>query len=305
MTTIGIDVSKDWLDIYVESTDQFSKLRHHDPAFLEMVTQFAELNPTRIVLEATGGYEIPVMQALLEAGLPVIRVNPRQVRDFAKACGQLAKTDKLDAQMLALFGKAVPLKTPCCQADNTLKALISRRQQMSEALTREKNQSKQAQTPWIQADCLQAIAQLSERLKAVASEIQRYIDENEILSQKQALLETMPGIGAATSALLLAELPELGQLSGKALASLVGVAPKNRDSGTMRGKRVIWGGRAKVRTGLYMGILTTVRRFPPIQAFYKRLVEAGKPKKLALVACMRKLLVVLNAMCKNNTPATC
>lgn len=304
MTTIGIDVSKDWLDIYVDSTNQHSKTRNHEPEFLEMVTRFAELNPSRIVLEATGGYELPVMQALQQAGLPVSRVNPRQVRDFAKACGQLAKTDKLDARILALFGQSIPVVDPVTSADPTLKALVTRRQQLTEQLTREKNQLKQASHRYIQNDCQTGITQMEARLKALSAEIQRYIQANETLRVKQQLLETMPGIGPITSTLLLAELPELGEISAKALCSLVGIAPKNRDSGTMRGKRTIWGGRAKVRTGLYMGILTTVRRFAPIQGFYQRLVEAGKPKKLALVACMRKLLTILNAMCKTRTPAT-
>jgi transposase len=303
MTTIGIDVSKDWLDIYVEETGQYSKTRNHEDAFLEMVTRFAEQSPSRIVVEATGGYEVPVMQALQQAALPVIRVNPRQVRDFAKACGQLAKTDKLDARILSVFARSVPFEEPCVNADQTLKALVTRRQQLTEQLAREKNQLKQTRNSFIQADCEQGLEQLSARLKALSFEIKRHISSDTALRERQQLLETMPGIGSVTSALLLAELPELGHLSGKAIASLVGVAPKNRDSGTLRGKRIIWGGRAKVRTGLYMGILTTVKRFPPIQAFYQRLVDAGKPKKLALIACMRKLLTILNAMCKNGTSA--
>jgi transposase len=305
MTTIGIDVSKDWLDIYVETTHQHSKTRNHEAEFFEMVTRFAELNPSCIVLEATGGYELPVLTALQAAHLPVIRVNPRQVRDFAKACGQLAKTDQLDARLLSMFARSIPLVTPTTPVDNTLKVLNQRRQQLTEQLVREKNQLQQARHPGIKADCQLGIEQLVQRITAIATEIQRHINQHEGLKAKQALLQTMPGIGETTAALLLAELPELGHISAKAISALVGVAPKNRDSGRWCGKRVCWGGRKKVRTGLFMGLLSTIRHFQPIKVFYQRLVESGKPKKLALIASMRKLLTILNAMCKTGTPATC
>mgnify|MGYP002785485845 CR=1 FL=1 len=262
------------------------------------------LKPSCILLEATGGYERVVMQALQTAQLPVVRVNPRQVRDFGKACGQLAKTDKLDARLLALFAKAVPVIRTPVPTDETLKALVQRRQQLTEQLTREKNQLQQAQTRFIQADCQAAVVHLQERLKRVAQEIARHIEQTPDLQRKYALLLTMPGIGQVTASLLVAELPEMGHLSSKVISSLVGVAPKNRDSGTMRGQRRCWGGRAKVRTGLYMGMLSTVRYFEPLRVFYERLVEGGKAKKLALIACMRKLLTMLNAMCKTGTPAS-
>jgi transposase len=303
MGTIGIDVSKKWLDIYIEETDQHSKTRNHEDEFFEMVTRLAALKPSCILLEATGGYEWPVLEALQQAGLPVVRVNPRQVRDFARACGQLAKTDELDAKILSLFARSVPLVKPAVTADRTLQALVQRRTQLSEQLVREKNQRQQARHGCIQSDCELGIAQLESRIQAISAEIKAHIQQDKSLQQKYVLLQTMPGVGETTAALLLAELPELGHISAKAIGSLVGVAPKNRDSGKMTGKRVCWGGRKKVRTGLYMGLLSTVRHFAPIRAFYQRLVNSGKAKKLALMACMRKLLTILNTMCKTGTPA--
>jgi transposase len=240
MTTVGIDVSKDWLDIYVDTTQTYSRTRNETTALESLATQLTTLTPECIMLEGSGGYEIPAMEVLRASGLPIMRANPRQVRDYARGCGQLAKTDRLDAKMLALFAQQPLLVKPCVLPDMTLKALVARRQQLIE---REKNQLKQAREAYIQADCQAGIEQLEKRLSCLTDEIQRHIEQDELLRRKQQLLETMPGIGQGTSSLLLAELPELGHLSGGAIGSLVGVAPKNRDSGRKQGKRVIWGGR--------------------------------------------------------------
>jgi transposase len=304
MTYVGIDVSKEWLDIYVDSNQRHSRLPNTLTGHDSLLTCLLEQSPSRIVLEATGGYEQPVMRALQEANLAVVRVNPRQVRDFAKACGILAKTDKIDAKVLARYAQAVQPEPAIEQQHPDIQALYTRHKQLTLALSREKMQLQQAQDAWIQQDCQTAIKQLSDRLEALSAEINARIQQNPVLKERQEKLLAIPGVGILTSQALLAYMPELGLLNRKQIASLAGLSPRNRDSGKVKGKRCIWGGRAKVRCGLFMATLSAVRYYPPLKAFYQRLLEAGKAKKVALVACMRKLLTILNAICKSTDQKT-
>ena len=254
------------------------------------------------MLEATGGLELPVLAALGSAGLPVVAVNPRQVRDFAKAVGKLAKTDAIDAQVLAHFADAVrpSVRPPPDAATQALGALITRRRQLVEMLTAEENRRKTAPMP-IRADIQEHIAWLRKRLKGVDQELNLAVRSSSLWREQENLLRSVPGVGPVVSATLLADLPELGALGRKQIAALVGLAPLNRDSGTMRGKRTIWGGRASVRAALYMGALVGSRCNPVLRALYTRLLAAGKTRKLALTVCMHKLLTILNAMLKHRT----
>jgi transposase len=248
---------------------------------------------TLIVLEATGGYETPLVAALAATGLPVVVANPRQVRDFAKATGQLAKTDRLDAHLLALFAERVhPTPRPLPDAViQHLHALITRRRQLLDMLTAEGNRLEHATVP-IRRELSRHIRWLERRVAAVDRDLDDTIQKSPVWRAKENLLRTVPGIGLVVSHTLLADLPELGQLNRNQIAALVGVAPLVRDSGTTRGKRLVWGGRAPVHAVLYLRALVATRRNPVLRAFYRRLVEAGKPKKVALIACMRKLLTI-------------
>ena len=266
------------------------------------VDRLRAVAPTLIVLEATGGYETPLVAALAAAGLPVVVANPRQVRDFAKATGQLAKTDRLDANLLALFAERVhptprPLPDAALQA---LEALMTRRRQLLDMVTAERNRLEHASAS-IRRNITDHLRWLARRVAAVDRDLDDTIQKSPVWRAKEDLLRTVPGIGPVVSRTLLADLPELGQLNRKQIAALVGVAPLARDSGTLRGKRTVWGGRAPVRAVLYMGALVAARRNTVIKAFYLRLIAAGKPKKVALIACMRKLLTILNAMMPTNT----
>jgi transposase len=301
---VGIDVAKAALDVAVHPAGEERHLTNDAAGIAEVVGWLQGLRPWLIVLEATGGYETPLVAELGIASLPVAVVNPRQVRDFARASGRLAKTDRLDAQVLAHFGQALrptprPLPDAAAQA---LAALVERRRQIVAMRTAEENRLGatrvalvrtriQAHLQWLESDLRELDDDLRQRLRA--SPLWREQDE---------LLRSVPGIGPILSLTLLAELPELGRLSHGQIAALVGVAPLNRDSGTLRGRRAVWGGRAAVRTVLYMGTLRATRCNPVILAFYQRLLEAGKPKKVALVACMHKLLTILNAMVKHQAP---
>jgi transposase len=266
------------------------------------VDRVRTLAPTLIVLEATGGYETPLVAALAAAGLPVVVANPRQVRDFAKATGQLAKTDRLDAHLLALFAERVhPAPRPLPDAAlQHLGALMTRRRQLLDMVTAERNRLEHAAAP-IRREITRHIRWLERSIVAVDRDLEDTIQKSPVWRAKENLLRTVPGIGPVVSRTLLTDLPELGRLNRKQIAALVGVAPLARDSGTLRGKRIVWGGRAPVRAVLYMGALVAARRNTVIRAFYRRLVAAGKPKKVALVACMRKLLTILNAMMRANT----
>ena len=260
------------------------------------------LSPTLIVLEATGGYENPLVAALASAGLPVVVANPRHVRNFARAAGQLAKTDRLDAHLLALFAERVhPTPRPLPDAAlQQLEALITRRRQRLDMVTAERNRLEHAVVS-IRREITRHIRWLERRVADVDRDLDDTIQKSPVWRAKENLLRTVPGIGPVVSRTLLADLPELGLLNRKQMAALVGIAPLARDSGTLRGRRFVWGGRAPVRAVLYMGALVAARRNTVIRAFYLRLVAAGKPKKVALTACMRKLLTILNAMMRTNT----
>jgi transposase len=299
---VGIDIAK--ADFVVACRpDGTTWTATNDPkGIAATVDRLGALAPNLIVLEATGGYETPLVAALAAAGLPVVVANPRQVRDFAKATGQLAKTDRLDAHLLALFAERVhPTPRPLPDAAlQQLEALMTRRRQLLDMLTAEGNRLEHAAAP-IRREITRHIRWLERRVAAVDRDLDDTIQKSPVWQAKENLLRTVPGIGPVVSRTLLADLPELGRLNRKQIAALVGVAPLARDSGTLRGKRVVWGGRAPVRAVLYMGALVATRRNTVIRAFYLRLVAAGKPKKVALIACMRKLLTILNAMMRTNT----
>jgi transposase len=254
-----------------------------------------------VVLEATGGLECPLVAALAAAHLPVVVVNPRQVRDFARATGRLAKTDAIDARVLAQFGEAVePQPRPLPdQATQELAALVTRRRQLVQMLTAEKNRLRIAARP-VRRDIQQHIRWLERRLDDLDGDLRKTIQSSPLWRDRDQVLQSAPGVGFVSSSTLLANLPELGRLNHKEIAALVGVAPLNRDSGAFRGRRTVWGGRADVRAVLYMATLVASRRNPVVKAFYDRLVAAGKPKKVALTASMRKLLTILNAMVRSH-----
>lgn len=300
---VGIDVAKERLDVALRPTLERWAVGHDDRRIALLVDRLRQVSPTLIVLEATGGLELAVTAALAAAGLPVVVVNPRQVRDFAKATGQLAKTDAIDAAVLAQFAEAVrpsvrPLPDAATQA---LGALLTRRRQLLEMRTAESNRLAAALPP-VRRGIQAHLAWLDRQLAQLDDDLTRAIGESPVWRAKDDLLQSAPGVGPVLARTLLASLPELGTLNRKQLAALVGVAPLNRDSGTLRGRRTTWGGRAHVRAALYMGALVAARFNPVIRAFSRRLCAAGKPKKVALTACMHKLLTILNAMVKHRTP---
>jgi len=303
MQFIGIDVAKAQLEFACRPSGETGTVRNTEEGIRELVARCQALTPTLLVLEATGGYEAAVVAALATAGFPVVVANPRQVRDFAKATGQLAKTDALDAHVLALFAERVrpaprPLPDDAVQA---LDALLTRRRQLVEMLTAERNRLLVAR-PTVRPDLQQHIRYLERRLRAADDDLHTAVKASPLWRVKDDLLQSVPGVGRVVSLTLLAELPELGRLSHKEIAALVGVAPLNRDSGTLRGKRLIYGGRAPVRAALYMAALVASKCNPVIHGFYQRLRAAGKPAKVALTACMRKLLTILNAIARSGTP---
>ena len=300
---VGIDVSKAHLDVAVRPSGKSWALPYDDTGVQELVSQLVELGPTLVLLEATGGLELPLVAALATAALPVVVVNPRQVRDFAKATGTLAKTDALDAGVLAHFADVVrPDVRPLKDAETQiLNSLTARRHQVMTMLVAEKNRlgsAISAVSPRIEAH----ISWLEQELRDLDKGLRQTLRRSPVWRERDGLLRTVPGVGEQLSLTLLANLPELGTLNRREIAALVGVAPYNRDSGALRGKRAVWGGRSRVRAVLYMGALVASRHNPAIRDFYQRLLAAGKPKKLALVACMRKLLVILNAMLKHGSP---
>jgi transposase len=297
---VGIDVSKATLDIGMRPYGSRESIPNQEAQIEELVKRLSPRPTALIVLEATGGVERAIVRALASAELPVIVVNPRPVRDFAKATGQLAKTDRIDAGILAQFGEAVrpAVRAVADPRSEELRALIARRRQLTEMLTAETNRlarSAKAVGKRIEAH----IRWLEAELDRVDSEVDQTIRQSPIWREQEDLLKSVPGIGPVVSRRLLAELPELGKLNRKQIAALVGVAPFNRDSGMMRGRRAIWGGRATVRAALYMAALVASRGNPKIREFYRRLRAAGKAPKVALVACMRKLLTIVNAMMKH------
>jgi transposase len=299
---VGIDVSKARLDVVLRPTADRWGVANDDPGIATLVDRLRLLRPALIVLEATGGLELPLTRALAAAGLPVVVVNPRQVRDFAKATGRLAKTDALDAAVLAQFAETVrPALRPLADADTqALSARLARRRQLIEMLTAERNRLGSASPP-VRTRIRAHLTWLTRELAHVDEDLTRAIRESPVWREKDDLLQSTPGVGPVLATTLLASLPELGTLNRKQVAALVGVAPLNRDSGTLRGRRTVWGGRAHVRAALYMSALAATRWNPVIRAFYQHLCAAGKAKKVALTACMHKLLTILNAMVKHRT----
>ena len=299
---VGIDVSQDHLDVALAPSGEAWQVGNDEPGIGRLLARLTELRPELIVLEATGRLELPAAAALGAAGLPVVVVNPRQSRDFARATGQLAKTDTLDARGLALFAERIrpavrPLPDAAAQA---LADLVARRRQIVEMLVAEKNRLTRA-SKRVARDIRRHITFLENQLAELNNQLQEAIAASPLWLEKQELLMSTPGVGPTVAATLLANLPELGRLDRRQIAALVGVAPLNRDSGKYRGQRTIWGGRAQVRAPLYMAVLVAMRWNPIIKTFYRRLLAAGKKKKVALTACMRKLLTILNAMLKNKT----
>ena len=299
---VGIDVSKARLDIAVRPAGTIRSVPHDEAGLATVVEQLRQMQPTLVVLEATGGLEVVLSGALAAAGVRVVVVNPRQVRDFAKATGRLAKTDALDAQVLAQFADAVrPAVRPLPEASTQeLAALLARRRQLVEMLTAEKNRLGRAPRR-IDRDIRTHIAWLERQVAQLDTDLTRAIHASPIWREKDEWLQSMPGVGPVLATTLLASLPELGTLNRRQIAALVGVAPLNRESGRWRGKRIVWGGRTAVRAVLYMGALVAARHNPVLKAFYQRLRQAGKAPKVALTACMRKLLTTLNAMLKHRT----
>lgn len=305
----GVDVSKERLDVSVRRGEEAAEhatfgLSNDDAGIDALVACLAEERPALVVLEATGGFERPAIAALAAAGLAVAVVNPRQARDFARAMGRLAKTDRIDAEILARFAEAVrpePRSVPDEEAQ-AFGAILARRRQIVGMLTAEKNRLGVTTVKPVRKRLEAHVRWLEKELDRTDRDLDEAIKESPALRENDALLRSVPGVGPVLSRTLLAELPELGTLSRKQLAALVGVAPLNRDSGAFRGKRAVWGGRAEVRATLYMGALVAARHNPVVRGFYERLVASGKPKKVALVACMRKLLTILNAVLKHRTP---
>lgn len=300
---VGIDVSKAILDVATLPQERAWQLERTDAGITSLIEQLQRQAVALIVLEATGGLEAPLVAALAGAKLPVIVVNPRQAREFARATGTLAKTDAIDARLLARLGQALkpelrPLKDEQTRA---LEALLTRRRQLTDMLTMEKNRLSLA-SGRVHRDISAHIAWLQKRLNDVDGELKRAIEASDVFRLKDSLLRSAPGAGPVLSVTLLAAVPELGRLNRREIAALVGVAPLNCDSGKHKGTRHIWGGRAAVRAVLYMATLSAIRCNPTIRAFHARLRGAGKPPKVAITACMRKFLTILNAMLRSHTP---
>lgn len=294
---VGIDVSKDHLDIATSDGRRWRIV--YEPARLDELVEVLR-GARLVVLEATGRYEAPCAAALGLAGIPVAVVNPRQVRDFARATGQLAKTDRIDAALLAAFAaKVQPEARPLPDAETqVLAALTARRRQLVGMLVAEKNRTRLA-APAVQKSLSKHVRWLERELGQLDRDLDEAVRQSAVWRAREDLLRGVPGVGRVLARTLLAELPELGRLSRQQIAALVGVAPFNRDSGLLRGRRSVWGGRAAVRSVLYMGALAAVRSNPAIRAFYARLLAGGKPRKVALVACMRKLLITCNAILRD------
>ena len=298
---VGIDVSKDRLDVAVRPTGEAWQVSHDSRGISGLVERLGELAPQLVVLEATGGMEMALAGELAASKLAVAVVNPRHVRDFARAAGKLAKTDALDAQVLAHFAEAMrPDSRPLPDAaSQELRALVARRRQLVEMITAEKNRLRTAARR-IRPKVQEHIHWLEESLVDLDRDMEDFMRSSPMWRDKDQLLRSTPGVGPVVSMTLLSDLPELGALNRGEIAALVGVAPFNRDSGALRGKRKVWGGRRQVRAALYMAALVATRYNPVLRDFYQRLCDAGKPKKVALTACMRKLLTILNVMVKHN-----
>jgi transposase len=305
---VGIDVSKEKLDWAAHGSAEGGGVAHDDDGLEALIAHLGKLRPELIVLEATGGLEMSVLAALCVVGLPVAVVNPRQVREFARAKGHLAKTDRLDAKCIAHFAAVMqPARTPMPEAETLeLELMLARRRQLVTMLVAEKNRlaglTGPRRIPRVISSIERIINSLTKELEKLDEQMKTRIEQSPIWRAKDALLRSVPAVGPRTSRTLLFDLPELGTLNRKQIASLVGLAPFNHDSGKMRGRRSIWGGRASVRSMLYMACVAGLRFNPVIRAFYDRLRDSGKPVKVALTACMHKLLTILNAMVKTGQP---
>lgn len=296
---VGIDVCKEYLDVAISPGADSFRLSNNEEGIKELLVRLGGLSIRIITIEATGGLEAPAACALTSSGFPVAVMNPRQVRDFARASGRIAKTDAIDAELLARFGEAMKPEVRALKDAQTreLTALVSRRRQLVDMLKQEKNHLSSAPSK-VRKGVLSHIEWLKKRIGNLDREMELAIKESPAWRGDATLLRSVPGVGNVLSTSLLACLPELGKLNRRQISSLVGVAPMNRDSGSFRGRRVVWGGRSYVRSVLYMGTLSATRCNPAIRDFYKRLIAAGKAQKVAITACMRKLLVILNTLMK-------
>jgi transposase len=298
---VGIDISRDSLNVAVHASDKQWQYSNDPAGITKLCKMLMKLKPALVVFEATGGYEMPLYVGLDEVGLPASPVNARQIRDFARSTGKMAKTDILDARIIAHFGYAIqPIPRPIPNTQE-LKIIQARRLQLVEMITAETNRLKGAPKALKQRIGVH-IAWLKQELANTDRELKEMIENDPIWREKDSLLQSTPGVGPTLSTTLIAQLPELGTINRRKIAALVGVAPLNRDSGIFHGRRIVWGGRAHIRAVLYMATLVATRFNPVIRGFYARLCSAGKSKKVALTACMRKLLTILNAMLKHNTP---
>ena len=302
ITAIGIDIAKDHLDIHARPTGEAWRVVHSQEQFPALIARLKDLAPERIVLEATGGLEVLLATQLAAAGLPVVVINPRQARDFAKATGQLAKTDQVDARVLAHFGEALqpPVRPLPDEETRVLEALLTRRRQLVDMMVAEKNRSAAlARQPKLQKNVAEHIAWLKQHIADLDDELKSKLEQSPVFCKNDRLLQSVPSIGDVTSRTMLACLPELGKLTNKQIGALVGVVPYARQSGQWQGEAHIRGGRIEVRTVLYMATLSAIRCNPTIKTFYQHLLAQGKKKKVALTACMHKLLTILNAIVRH------
>lgn len=301
---VGIDVSKSTLDVCIEPSVQTLHVAYDETGIRQVVSRLKELSPALIVMEATGGLEVHIATELASKGLSVAIINPRQARDFAKATGQLAKTDQVDAAVLAAFAKAIrPQVRPLKDEDTrALDDMVSRRRQLINMRVQETLRLGTAASRPLQKSLIKHIAWLDKQITAIDTDLTKRLRGSDVWRAKDDLLRGIPGVGAVTTLTMLAKCPELGTLNRREIAALTGVAPLANDSGKHRGKRFVWGGRADVRAVLYMATISAINCNGPIKAFAERLRKSGKPPKVVIVACMRKLLIIMNSMLKNNTP---
>jgi transposase len=299
----GIDISKAILDVYVLPYKKYMQFKNDTKGIQKLTEKLKTFSQASIVMEATGGYEKPVAQSLQKAGFRVCVVNPRPIRDFAKALGKLAKTDRIDAEVIALFSEKMQPQANMVynESQQKLANLNARRRQIIDMITMEKNRLDKVNDE-LKKSIKRIIKALEKELETINEALEKTIQNDAGYTQKNILLKSIKGVGSVVSAGIIADLPELGNVSAKQISALAGLAPYNRDSGTLRGKRTVWGGRASVRTMLYMATLVATRHNPQIKNFYERLCNAGKQKKVAITACMHKLLIIMNAMIKHGEP---
>jgi len=303
---VGIDIAKASFDVVHHEKRQYRSFEYTDQGIGDCVAWLLEIKPSLVLMESTGGYEAPLASELWRHCIPTLTINPRRIRDFARSLGQMAKTDKIDAAMIARYAATLQ-PAPQAIADQLaqeIRSLAARRRQLVDMRTQEKNRREHARSEGITRSIADTVAFLDKEIAKIDEQLSKEIDGNPGLKKKRGLLQSMPGIGKQTATLLLCLLPELGACSRREIAALVGLAPINRDSGMFRGKRMIGGGRKHVRQILYMPTLVAIRHNAMIQAYYRRLLQAGKEKMVALTACTRKILTMLNAMVKNHTEWT-